>query len=41
MLTCKEDAKEKDEVWGNNQKGELALTVGKMTRSDFEENGIF
>lgn len=38
MLTFKEDAKEKDEVGRNNKKGELVLTVGKVT--EYEENGI-
>lgn len=34
MLTFKE----KDEVGRNNKKGELVLTVGKVT--EYEENGI-
>lgn len=38
MLTFKEDAKEKDEVGRNNRKGELVLTVSKVT--EYEENGI-
>lgn len=30
-LTCKEDAKENDEVGGNNKQGELVLVVGKQS----------
>lgn len=40
-LTCKEDAKENDEVGGYNKQSELVLTVGTMTQDDFQENGIF